>query len=58
MKFIIYYQMIADGYFEINANSENQAMNKVEAMSDKDLYENANDPILVITDEHGFAIRD
>ena len=50
--------MIADGYFEINANSENQAMNKVEAMSDKDLYENANDPILVITDEHGFAIRD
>lgn len=58
MKFVIYYQMIAAGYIEINAKSEDQAMNKVEAMSDKDLYEQANDPILVITDEHGFAIRD
>ena len=58
MKFVIYYQMLANGSIEINAKSKDQAISKVEAMSDKDLYEHANDPILEITDENGFALGD
>ena len=56
MKFIIYYQMLANGSIEINAKSKDQAISKVEEMSDKDLYENADDSILEITDKDGFAL--
>jgi len=58
MLFTIYFQLISGGCIEINAANQDEAIEKVEAMSDKDLYEHANDPILEITDENGFELGD
>ena len=56
MLFTIYFQLISDGYVEIDAANQDEAIEKVEDMSDKELFDIANSPELVITDKDGFAL--
>lgn len=56
MLFTIYFQLISNGYVEIDAANQDEAIEKVEDMSDKELFDIANSPELVITDKDGFAL--
>ena len=58
MLFTIYFQLISNGYVEIDAANQDEAIEKVEDMSDKELFDIANSPELVITDKDGFALWD
>ena len=56
MLFTIYFQLVSNGYIEIDAANQDEAIEKVEAMSDKQLFDNAETPELFITDQDGFAL--
>lgn len=56
MLFTIYFQLVSNGDIEIDAANQDDAIEKVENMSDKELFDIANSPELVITDQDGFPL--